>query len=306
MSFENFFPRNEQIAPSNGIEIAYEQFGDEDGVPLILIMGLATQMIHWDVAFCEMLAERGHRVIRFDNRDMGHSSKIEAGSRPGTAGMLLGTGKPEYKLRDMAADTVGLLDHLEIDKAHVVGASMGGMIAQTVAIGHPDRVHSLTSIMSTTGNRRFGLPKMRAFGTLIAKAPADRDDYADRAVKTFSVIGSPGYPFDEERVRAMSLTAYDRRFNPGGVARQLHAITSSGDRTRRLGELRIPALVIHGCDDPLVRTAAGRATARAIPGSHLRLIEGMGHDLPHALWPEIADAIAQNARRTRSSTTVAA
>lgn len=289
-------PRDERIAPANGIEIAYEELGDPAGEPMVLVMGLATQMIHWDVRFCEMLGEQGYRVIRFDNRDAGHSSKIEAG-RPGTAGMMLGRGEPAYKLRDMAADTVGLLDHLEIERAHVVGASMGGMIAQAVAIGNPDRVASLTSIMSTTGNRRLGLPRWRAFGTLLSKMPGDREGYAERAVKTFSVIGSPAYPFDEERVREMAGTAYDRRFNPAGVARQLHAITSSGDRTKRLGELRMPVLVIHGCDDPLVRTAAGRATAKAIPGSNLKLIDGMGHDLPRELWPEITDAIARNAQR---------
>ncbi len=299
-------PRNEKIAPANGIEIAYEEFGDEGGEPLLLVMGLATQMIHWDARFCDMLVDRGFRVIRFDNRDMGHSSKITAEGRPTAAGMMLGTGKPAYKLRDMAADTVGLLDHLGLDSVHIVGASMGGMISQTVAIGYPERVRSLTSIMSTTGNRRFGLPKMKAFGTLLAKAPNDREAYADRVVKTFATIGSPGYPFDEERVRDLARAAYDRRFNPGGVIRQLHGITSSGDRTKRLGELRMPALVIHGKSDPLVRTAAGRATARAIPGSHLKLISGMGHDLPEALWPEFATAITSNADRAGSRSPAAA
>ncbi len=164
--------------------------------------------------------------------------------------MLFGRGRPAYKLRDLAADTVGLLDHLEIESAHVAGASMGGMIAQTVAIGHPDRVRSLTSIMSSTGNRRFGLPKLRAFGTLVAKPPRNREGYVEQGVKTFKVIGSPGYPMDEERFRAMVGATYDRSFYPPGVSRQLHAITSSGDRTRQLRRLQVPALVIHGRSDP--------------------------------------------------------
>jgi pimeloyl-ACP methyl ester carboxylesterase len=288
--------RRERMADANGIEIAYDELGDPGGEPLVLIMGLGTQLLHWDEGFCEALGERGYRVIRFDNRDAGHSTKIEADPVPAPA-MLLGLGEPAYKLRDMADDTAGLLDYLGIERAHVVGASMGGMIAQALAIGHGERVHSLASIMSSTGNRRLGLPRWRAFGTLLATPPRDREAYAERAVKTFKVIGSPAYPMDEERFRAMALAAFDRCFYPRGVARQLHAITSSSERTRRLGEITAPTVVIHGAEDPLVRPGAGRATARAIPGSHLCLIEGMGHDLPPALWPRIADQIDRNARR---------
>jgi pimeloyl-ACP methyl ester carboxylesterase len=294
----------ERLAPANGIELAYDEIGDASGKPLLLIMGLATQLIHWDERFCRLLAERGYRVIRFDNRDIGHSTKIEQAGNPGSAKMLFGLGEPAYRLRDMALDTVGLLDHLEIERAHIVGASMGGMIAQTVAIEHPQRILTLTSIMSTTGNRRLGLPRLRAFGTLFAKPPRSREAYAEQAVKTFKVIGSPGYPMDEERFRVMALAAYDRCFYPPGVSRQLHAISSSGDRTRRLRELRLPALVIHGDSDSLIRTAAGRATARAIPGARLRVLEGMGHDLPPQLWPTLVEEIDANA--ARAGDTVAA
>jgi pimeloyl-ACP methyl ester carboxylesterase len=286
----------ERLASANGIELAYDELGDPSGEPMVLIMGLGTQLIHWDEDLCAMLGENGYRVIRFDNRDSGHSTKMEGG-RIAAPAMLLGLGDPAYRLRDMAADVAGLLDHLEIESAHVVGASMGGMIAQGFAIGHPDRVRSLCSIMSSTGNRRLGLPRWRAFGTLLSAPPRSREAYAERAVKTFKVIGSPAFPFDEDRFRALALAAYDRCFYPRGIARQLHAITSSGDRTRRLRELDVPAVIIHGTSDPLVRPAAGRATAKAIPGSHLCLIEGMGHDLPREVWPRITEQIDRNARR---------
>jgi pimeloyl-ACP methyl ester carboxylesterase len=211
--------------------------------------------------------------------------------------MLLGFGAPAYRLADMAADTVGLLDHLGIESAHVVGASMGGMIAQTVAIEYPQRTRSLTSVMSTTGNRRLGLPKWRAFGALLARPGRNRAEFIDRAVKTFKVIGSPAYPMDEPRFRELVGVAYDRGHHPAGVARQLHAITASGDRTKALRKLDMPALVLHGTADPLVRPTAGRATARAIPGARLELVEGMGHDLPPDLHERFVEAIDANARR---------
>ena len=289
-------PTEERVADANGIELAYDEIGDPDGEPLILIMGLATQMIHWDLRFCRMLADRGYRVIRFDNRDIGRSSQIKA-QVPGTAAMLLGLGAPAYRLSDMAADTVGLLDHLEVESAHVVGASMGGMIAQTVAIEYPQRARSLTSVMSTTGNRRLGLPKWRAFGALLARPGRNREEFIDRAVKTFSVIGSPAYPMDEPRFRELVSVAYDRGHHPAGVARQLHAITSSGDRTKALRRLDTPTLVLHGTADPLVRPAAGKATAAAIPGARLELVEGMGHDFPAELHERFAEVIVANARR---------
>jgi pimeloyl-ACP methyl ester carboxylesterase len=236
-------------------------------------------------------------VIRFDNRDVGRSTKIDSAGVPGTAAMMLGTGRSAYLLRDMANDTIGLLDHLGIERAHIAGASMGGMIVQQLAIDHPGRVLSMCSIMSTTGNRRLRFPRWRAFGALMAKPPSHREGYVDQAVKTFKVIGSPGYPMDEPHFREVVGRAYDRCFHPPGVARQLHAINCSGNRTRALGRVDLPALVIHGTADPLVRLSGGRATARAIPGARLHLVEGMGHDLPHQLHEEFADAIHGNAQR---------
>lgn len=265
---------DEQLAPANGIELAYQEAGDPNGEPLLLIMGLATQMLAWDEEFCAMLAERDFHVIRFDNRDIGRSTKIESAGVPKRTDMLLGRrGSAAYLLRDMAADTTGLMDHLEIESAHLVGASMGGMIAQTIAIQHPERVRSLVSMMSSTGNRWLGLPAWKAFGTLFARPTAGRKGAIEQTVRTFKTIGSPGYPMDETRFRELAGASYDRSHSRAGVARQLHAITASGDRTAALERLRLPATVLHGDSDPLIRPVAGRATAKAIrdsPAAHLR------------------------------------
>lgn len=287
----------EQFAPVNGVELCYQEMGDPEGEPLLMVMGLATQMIAWDEQLCAMLAERGHRVVRFDNRDIGRSTRIDSAGVPGKLAMLTGRGEPPYLLRDMAADVFGLMDHLGIGSAHLVGASMGGMIVQTAAIERPERVRSLTSIMSTTGSRRVGHPSYRTFGILIGERPREREAAIERVVKTFRVIGSPGYPFEEERVREIAGRSFDRGHSEAGIARQLHAITASGDRTPGLRQLDLPALVIHGKNDILVNPSGGRATAKAIPGARLRLIEGMGHDLPRALWPTFAEEIAANAAR---------
>jgi pimeloyl-ACP methyl ester carboxylesterase len=294
----------ERLAPSNGIEIAYQEIGDPEGEPLLLVMGLATQMLAWDEPFCAMLAGRGFRVVRFDNRDIGRSTKIEAAGLPKRTDMLLGRRRTApYLLRDMAEDTTGLMDFLGIKSAHLVGASMGGMIAQTVAIRRPRRVRSLVSMMSTTGNRWLGVPAWKAFGALFARPAAGREAAIEHTVRIFRTIGSPGYEMDEPRLRELAAASYDRSHSRAGIARQLHAITASGDRTAALRKLRLPATVIHGSSDPLIRPVAGRATARAIPGSHLRLIDGMGHDLPRELWPtfieEIATTAARAAERTR-------
>ena len=288
----------ERLAPVNGIEVAYQEAGDPDGEPLLLIMGLATQMLAWDEAFCALLVERGFRVVRFDNRDIGRSTKIESAGVPSRADMLLGRRcTAPYLLRDMAADTTGLMDHLGIESAHLVGASMGGMIGQTVAIERPERVRSLVSMMSSTGNRRLGMPTWKAFGTLFARPRPGREAAIEQTVRTFKTIGSPAYPMDEERFRELAGASYDRSHTRAGIARQLHAITASGDRTAALERLRLPATVLHGACDPLIRPAAGRATARAIRDSHLRLFEGMGHDLPRPLWPELVEEIAATAAR---------
>jgi pimeloyl-ACP methyl ester carboxylesterase len=288
----------ERLAPANGIEIAYQEIGDPGGEPLLLIMGLATQMLAWDESFCAMLAERGFRVVRFDNRDIGRSTKVKKAGMPKTADMLFGRRRTAaYLLSDMADDTTGLMDYLGIDAAHVVGASMGGMVAQTAAIRHPERVLSLTSIMSTTGNRWLGVPRLKAFGTLLARSARDRESYVNQVVRTFRVIGSPGYPMDEARLRQMAGASFDRGIHAPGPARQLHAVTASGDRTPALRRLNAPTAVIHGAKDPLIRPAAGRATAKAIPGARLQVIEGMGHDLPRQLWPTFTEEIATNAAR---------
>ena len=284
------------IARTNGVEIAYETFGPPDGRPLLLIMGLAAQMILWDDEFCAALAARGHRVIRFDNRDVGLSTKLDAAGMPDAAAAMQAALLGEriaapYLLRDLAADAAGLLDALGIPAAHVVGASMGGMIAQTMAINHPASVLSLTSIMSTTGERSLPPARPEAAAVLVLPAPSDRAGNVERAVHIFRTIGSPGFPFDEARVRDLAGRSYDRCFSPAGAARQLVAILASGSRREALAAVTIPTLVIHGRDDPLIPLEAGLATARAVPGAELLVIDGMGHDLPRAAWPEIVERI---------------
>ena len=298
--------QRERRLTANGIEIAYDEFGDPDGEPLLLVMGLGMQMIAWDERFCGLLAERGYRVIRFDNRDAGHSTKLESAGVPSRATMIAGTGRPAYLVSDMALDAVGLLDELGIERAHVAGVSMGGMIAQEIAIRHPQRLLSLASMMSTTGSRWLRWPKWKAMATLMAKPPADPDAYLALATRTFEVIGSPGQRMDDESFRLLIEVSYRRCFYPDGVARQLHAINCSGNRTRALHRLQLPALVVHGSVDPLIRAAAGRATARAIPGARLMIIPGMGHDLSPAFWPQIVEALDSNARRQRVGSAVPA
>jgi pimeloyl-ACP methyl ester carboxylesterase len=285
-------------ASSNGIEIEYEVFGPSDAPPLLLVMGLGSQMIFWDEEFCEGLAARGHRVIRFDNRDVGRSTKLEAAGVPNVLAAMAAVGSgarvaAPYTLDDMADDAAGLLDALEVDAAHVVGASMGGMIAQTLAIRHPKRVRTLTSIMSTTGRPGLPGPTPAALGVLLAPPVAGREPNVERGVATWRVIGSPGFPFDEPRIRERAGRAFDRGFHPEGVARQLAAILASGSRRERLAGVRAPTLVIHGQADPLVPVACGVDTADAVPGAELLLVEGMGHDLPRGAWPTILDAIGK-------------
>jgi len=255
------------------------------------------QLIHWDLELCEQLAERGFHVIRFDNRDAGLSTKVSA---PVPNVMRLMAGLPTkvpYLLSDMAADTFGLLDHLGIERAHVVGTSMGGMIAQQMAIEMPERVLSLASMMSTTGDRVVGTPKLRVWSVLTRRAPNDRDAYIEYFARVFRMIGSPAYRVDEERVRDLAGATYDRCHHPAGTGRQLAAVLASGSRTAALKELDVPAVVIHGEADPLLPLRGGRATANAIPGAELITIPGMGHDLPKELWPTFVEAIVGNAAR---------
>jgi pimeloyl-ACP methyl ester carboxylesterase len=291
----------EERATANGIEIAYETIGDPSNPPLLLVMGLGTQLIHWDVELCELFAERDFHVIRFDNRDAGRSTYVDApvpNLRRAMAGLRIDA---PYLLADMADDAFGLLDHLGIEAAHVAGASMGGMIAQTMAIRRPERVLSLTSIMSTTGERRVGRPKLRVWGVLLRTAPRDKDAAVEYFVRVFRLIGSKGFPADEDRVRALAAEAYERGQSPAGTGRQLAAIMASGDRTARLRELQVPTLVFHGRDDPLIPFRGGRATADAIPGARLIAVPGMGHDLPRQVWPQLVDAVAETAARASAT-----
>jgi pimeloyl-ACP methyl ester carboxylesterase len=287
----------EQRAQVGPVELVYETIGDPAYAPLLLVMGLGMQLIHWDRGLCELFAERGFHVIRFDNRDAGLSTKIR-GYVPNVMRLMAGLpARVPYLLDDMAADTFGLLDHLGIERAHVVGTSMGGMIAQTMAIRRPERVLSLGSMLSTTGDRRVGTPKLRVWTVLMRRAPADRDAFIAYFVRVFRMIGSPAYPMDDKRIRELAAATYDRSHYPAGTARQLAAILASGSRTAALRQLDVPTVVIHGESDPLVPLRAGLATARAIPGSQLVTVPGMGHDMPKELWPTFVEAIAKNAER---------
>ncbi|HUO71353.1 MAG TPA: alpha/beta hydrolase [Solirubrobacteraceae bacterium] len=281
-----------------GIDVAYERFGEAGAPPVLLIMGVGTQMLGWPDAFCEVLAARGVHVIRFDNRDIGLSSHLTDARAPDLGAAFRGdTSSASYTLSDMAADTVGLLDGLDLDSAHVVGASMGGMIAQTLAIEHPTRARSLTSIMSTTGNPAVGQPTQAALAALLSPPAAGREQAIERTVKIVRVIGSPGFEIDEAELRFRTGLAYDRAYDPLGVARQLLAIAASGDRTTALRSVATPTLVIHGVEDPLVNVSGGQATAEAIPGAELVLFDGMGHDLPRTLWGEFTRLIAELVKR---------
>ncbi|MGI8801222.1 MAG: alpha/beta fold hydrolase [Solirubrobacteraceae bacterium] len=291
---------NEQFARvGTGIELCYETFGDPADETVLLIMGLATQMIAWDERFCALLVERGFHVVRFDNRDVGRSSRVEG--RPPTVRELVLRDKKaaRYTLRDMAGDALGLLDHLDVRRAHVVGASMGGMIAQTIAIEHPDRVLSLVSIMSNEGGRLKGQPALSVVPTFLRRAPRERNAYADYVAEMYGLIGSPGFPRDPEDIRQRARIAHDRGVTAAGSGRQLAAMLASPNRTAELRRLQVPALVVHGTKDRLINRSGGRAVAAAIPGAELLEIEGMGHDLPAGMWPRIVDGIAATAARAR-------
>jgi pimeloyl-ACP methyl ester carboxylesterase len=282
--------------------VACERFGDPEAPPVLLVMGLATQMLGWPDGFCSALVALGLHVVRFDNRDVGLSAHLHDAPPPDvTAAMRGETSSASYTLSDMAADTVGLLNALGLDSAHIVGASMGGMIAQTIAIEHPDRVRSLTSIMSTTGDRAVGKATPEALEALLTPPASSRHDAVDQTISIVRVIGSPGFELDEDELRERAGLAYDRAYDPPGVARQLVAIVASGDRTAGLRLVRVPTLVIHGAEDALVHVSGARATAQAIPGAELVVIDGMGHDLPRALWPEITARIGDLVKRAEAA-----
>src|SRR4051794_13365896 len=280
------------------IDVCYETFGDPSDPAMLLVMGLGTQMLGWHEDFCAELAGRGFHVIRYDNRDVGRSTALREAPVPSLAQLARRSKKAaSYTLDDLADDGGGLLDVLGIDRAHVVGASMGGMIAQTIAVRHPQRVLSLVSIMSNTGARWSGQPKLATYRVLLGRPPRERDAYIEHTVRAYRTIGSPDFERDEDDLRRIAGMSYDRGRNPAGAARQLAAIVASGDRRKLLKRITVPTLVIHGDKDPLVNPSGGRATAKAIPGARLLIIEGMGHDLPRGAWPRIIDAIAENAAR---------
>jgi pimeloyl-ACP methyl ester carboxylesterase len=297
-------PRGTCVA-ANGIELCYDEFGDPSDPPMLLIMGLATQMIVWDDEFCAMLAARGFRVIRFDNRDVGRSTHFVRARTPSVLEMMLVQAtrlrfRVPYLLADMAADALGLLDALGIASAHIVGISMGGAIAQEIAIHNPERIRTLTSIMSTTGDPKLPRPARRAMLALGKRMPRERAAWIREYVETWRVLaGDGGLGFDSERMARHGAETLDRGVNPAGASRQLFAMLASGDRTRALHGVHVPTLVIHGSHDPLIPVAAGYATAKAVPGARLLVIDGMGHTLPEEVWPRLVDAIAEHAGAPR-------
>ncbi len=289
-----------QMAKSNGIELCYDIFGVPDAEPMVLIMGLGAQMVFWEDDFCRDLAGRGFRVIRFDNRDIGLSTKM-SGGKPITPIEFLKLRifkvppQSSYKLWDMAADVIGLMDALEIAKAHIVGLSMGGAIAQEIAINYPERVLSLTSIMATTGNPKLPNPTKEAMAMLFAPAPKTKDEYIARFASNWKILRGASFPQDEAKDRERAEKTFARGLNPAGVGRQFRAILASGDRSPRLTRIKAPTLVIHGTIDPLVKPDHGKSVAAHVPGAKLLLVEGMGHALPIPMWPKVIGAIADHA-----------
>lgn len=282
---------------TNGITVEYDTFGSDGDRPLLLVMGLGAQMILWDEEFCAMLADRGHFVIRYDNRDVGLSTKFDDAGVPDMAALMTARMSGEtpavpYSLDDMADDGIGVLDALGIERAHICGASMGGMIVQNMAIRHPQRVHSMTSIMSTTGNPELSPASPEAMGALMTPAPTDLDGYVARTLDVSRIIGSKGFEFDEARARARAKRTFERSVYPQGTARQMAAIVAAGNRAPLLAGVQIPSLVIHGDIDPLVPVDGAHDTHASLPDAELLIIEGMGHDLPMGAWERIVGAIA--------------
>jgi pimeloyl-ACP methyl ester carboxylesterase len=288
---------------ANGITLEYETFGAPSAPPLLLVMGLGAQLTLWPVELCEALVTRGFHVIRYDNRDVGLSTKFDSAGVPEVPAIIMAmmSGQPvkvPYTLHDMAADAMGLLDALGIAKAHIVGASMGGMIAQLIAADYPERTLSLTSIMSTTGNPALPPAKPEAMAVLTNRPPSpDLMTMVDFGVAAARIVGSPGYPQDEQRLRSRVKADFERSFAPTGFGRHIAAVVATGDRRERLAKVTAPTMVIHGDADPLVPVEGGHDTAANIRGAELLIIPGMGHDLPLQLVDQIADAIAKVAAR---------
>ncbi len=296
---------NELFAPvAPGVELCYQTFGSPEGEPLVLVMGLGGPMTWWDSDFCTMLAEAGFQVVRYDNRDTGRSTKLKGRvTRGQLVKSFLGRGgRVPYTLNDMAADAFGLMDHLGWDSAHIAGVSMGGMIVQTMAIDQPARVRSVTSIMSTLGKRTVGWQHPSLLPMLIANRGAGREAYVASSAKMWKVIGSPGFPQTDDEVRSRAEETFDRGVSASGVMRQMLAILSQPDRSRALSAIRVPAAVVHGAADKMVHVSGGRATARAIPGAELLVIDGMGHDIPTGLFETFTDIIRRTADRAKFAT----
>lgn len=292
----------ELFAPvGRGIELCYQTFGDPDDDPLLLVMGLGGPMTWWDAELCEDLARAGFFVIRFDNRDTGRSTILDARvSRATVVRAFAGTRvRAPYGLGDLADDAFGLLDHLGLESAHIVGVSMGGMIVQTMVLAHPGRVRSMTSIMSTTGKRTVGWQDPKVLPRLLAPTKPGRAAYIASNLAFTRIIGSPAYPPDEERERERASLTYDRGLHPAGVVRQMLAVLTQPNRGARLRGVRVPTLVVHGLADRMVHVSGGRATAAAIPGAELLLIDGMGHDLPPALFETFVAGIRRTANRAK-------
>ena len=290
------------VAP--GVQLCYQTFGSPEGEPLVLVMGLGGPMNWWDPELCTMLVDAGFHVVRFDNRDTGRSSRIRGRvSRRQLIQAAVGRGgRAPYTLSDMAADVFGLMDHLGWDSAHVAGVSMGGMIVQTMAIDQPARVRSLTSIMSTLGKRSVGWQHPTLLPMMIAKRTPGREAYVATSAKMWEMIGSPGFPRDEEKARARAEETFDRGVSASGVMRQMLAIINQPNRSQALAALRIPAAIVHGSADRMVHVSGGRATARAIPGAELLVIDGMGHDIPRDLYEILTDIIRRTADRAGHTT----
>jgi pimeloyl-ACP methyl ester carboxylesterase len=286
-------------AHGNGVEIEYETVGDPNGRPLLLVQGLGAQLTSVEDGLCQELASRGFLVIRYDNRDAGLSTWFDDARPVNLAAIWAGDhASLAYTLEDMADDAVAVLDAVGVEAAHVVGISLGGMIAQLLATRHPARVRSLASIMSTTGDRAVGQPTGEAASVLVASMPRDRERFLEQAVANARAISAgSAYPFDAEAVRRGAARNYDRAYHPKGTGRQFAAILAAGDRTAALGQVRVPTLVVHGEEDQVIGASGGEATAAAIPGARLVRVPGLGHELPPGFWPALADALVENADR---------
>ena len=291
----------ELVTLPSGVELCYQTFGDADATPLLLVMGLSGPMTWWPLELCHRLVDEGFFVIRYDNRDTGRSTKLNQHRVTHRHLVRAALGRRvavPYTLSDLAEDGLGILDHLGIEAAHVAGVSMGGMIAQTMTIEHPERVLSLTSIMSTTGHRFSGYQHPMLLPGLLRRAARTKEQYVEGSVMFSRLIASPAYPTSAEAARQRAAETWDRGVSFSGSARQILAILTQPDRTRRLAEVRVPTTVVHGLKDRMVHVSGGRATARAIPDAELRLVPGMGHDLPQGLFGQLVDAISSSARRS--------